>query len=72
MLAGQVLLIAWCGVWRFIRCRAGRRGRGICWVARASGVGRGLLQDGEQLRRFLRYRTDRFLAHLVPSVITIL
>jgi hypothetical protein len=38
-------------------------------VIRAAGVGSCLLEDREQLRRLFPDRTDRFLAHPLPSVI---
>jgi hypothetical protein len=38
-------------------------------VIRAAGVGGCLLEDREQLRRLFPDRTDRLLAHPLPSVI---
>jgi hypothetical protein len=38
-------------------------------VIRATGVGGRLLEDREQLRRLFPDRTDRLLAHPLPSVI---
>jgi hypothetical protein len=38
-------------------------------VIRAAGVGGRLLEDREQLRRLFPDRTDRLLAHPLPSVI---
>jgi hypothetical protein len=44
-------------------------GSGTGRAIRAAGVGGCLLEDREELRRLLPDRTDRLLAHPLPSVI---